>query len=72
MNDIPVAVWSGSIRLFGVDVRCHRLSDGRNIIEEDSMVKLLEAMATGSLDVGDVESFAKFQHGLPLQPGGEQ
>jgi hypothetical protein len=58
MDDIPVAVWSGSFRLFGVDVRCHRLNDGTNIIEEDSMCRLLEAMANGSLDPGDVEAFA--------------
>lgn len=71
MNDIPIAVWSGSIRLFGVDVKCHRLSDGRNIIEEESMGRMLDAMAAGSLDVGDVEAFAKFQRGLPYQPGPE-
>lgn len=64
-NDIPIAVWSGSLRLFGVDVQCHRLSDGTNIIEEESMARLLDAMAAGSLDVGDVEAFARFQHGLP-------
>jgi hypothetical protein len=68
MNDIPLAVWSGSFRLFGVDVQCHRLSDGRNIIEEESMGRLLDAMASGSLDVGDVEAFGKFQLGLHPQP----
>lgn len=60
---LPTAVWSGTFRLFGVEVRCHRLSDGRNIIEEDSMLRLLDAMASGTLEIGDVESFAKFQQG---------
>lgn len=69
MSDLPVAVWSGSFRLFGVDIKCHRLSDGRNIIEEESMHRMLEAMAAGSLDVGDAEGFSKFQRGL--SPNGE-
>jgi hypothetical protein len=63
MTDIPVAVWSGTFKLFGIEVACHRLSDGRNIIEEESMHRLLAAMASGTLDVGDVEAFSRFQHG---------
>lgn len=65
-DDVPIAVWSGTFRLFGVEVLCHRLSDGRNIIEEESMRRLLSAMATGTLDIGDVESFSRFQAGLPV------
>lgn len=70
-DELPTAVWSGSFRLFGVEVRCHRLSDGRNIIEEESMERLLTAMASGTLEVGDVEAFSRFQAGLPQQHGGE-
>jgi len=65
MTDIPFAIWSGSFRLFGVDVQCHRLSDGTNIIEEESFARLLEGLASGSLECGDLESFARFQKGLP-------
>lgn len=65
MSDIPVAVWSGSFRLFGVDVKCHRLSDGRNIIEEESMNKVVEAMLAGSLDFADLKAFNDFRAGLP-------
>jgi hypothetical protein len=63
-KDLPVAVWSGSFRLFGVDVRCHRLSDGRAFIEEGSMCAILEAMADGSMEAGDLEAFVRFQKGL--------
>lgn len=72
---VPVAVWSGTVRLFGVEVQCHRLDDGRNIIEEDSMRRLLAAMASGALDVGDIESFAKLRQGEDprgfAQPNGD-
>lgn len=66
-DELPVAVWSGSFKLFGVDVKCHRLSDGRNIIEEDSFHKMMEAMANGSLDIGDVEVFTNFKNGAPVE-----
>lgn len=62
-DDVPTAVWSGTIRLFGVDVRCHRLDDGRAIIETESMNELLMAMASGNFEPGDVEAFARFQAG---------
>jgi len=71
VDEIPTAVWSGSFRLFGVDVHCHRLSDGTNIIEEDSMVRLLEAMASDTLDLGDIEAFSQFQQGLAPNPHSE-
>ena len=38
------SVWQGSFILFGVELQCHVLSNGQRIIEEDSMVDLLEAM----------------------------
>jgi hypothetical protein len=60
-DDIPTAVWSGTIRLFGVDARCHRLDDGRAIIETESMNQIIAAMASGDCDPGDVEAFARFQ-----------
>jgi hypothetical protein len=65
MSDTPVAVWSGTFRLFGVEVKCHRLSDGRNIIEQESMLRLLTAMGDGTMDVGDLEAFTRFQQGHP-------
>lgn len=73
MSDLPVAVWSGSFRLFGVDVKCHRLADGRNIIEQESMEKVLDAMQAGSLDFTDLRAFQEFEKGgLPSNGAAHQ
>ena len=53
-SDIPDSVWEGTFRLFGVDVRCHILSDGRRVIESESMRDLFEAME----GEGDVDAMA--------------
>ena len=62
---LPHAVWSGSFHLFGVEVKCHTLSDGQRIIEADSMYKLLEAMGADDRPVidADMQEFAKWQRG---------
>lgn len=60
---LPHAVWSGSFHIFGVEVKCHTLSDGQRIIEADSMHKLLEAMGDGPVVQHDLEEFAKWQRG---------
>lgn len=63
MTDIPKAVWSGSFLLFGVEMKCHVLEDGRGIIEADSMAQFLEALECGGADPGDVVGFANWQRG---------
>ena len=62
----PVAVWSGSFRLFGVDVKCHTLSDGRRIVEAASLEALIAAMGNpeAPLDT-DADAFATWQRGEP-------
>lgn len=63
-GELPTAVWSGSFRLFGVDVKCHTLSDGRRIIEVESMARLFEAMTTSAANAeGDMEGFSRWQKG---------
>jgi len=65
-----VSVWQGSFRIFGVEVKCHVLSDGRRIIEADSMAALLDAwgdpkpIANEGELIGEVERFARWQRGL--------
>lgn len=44
-KELPHAVWSGSFNIFGVDVKCHVLSDGERVIEAESMEAVLKAMA---------------------------
>lgn len=66
-RDLPTAVWSGTFRLFGVDVICHTLDNGMRIIESESMVRLLEAMENGTIDPADNVSatdFAKWQKAI--------
>lgn len=43
---IPQAVWSGSFRVFGIDVHCHLLDNGQRVIDADSVHRLFAAMET--------------------------
>lgn len=62
---LPHAVWSGSFHIFGVEVRCHNLSDGQRIIEAESVNRLMEAMgAEGTvIDQAELEAFARWRQG---------
>jgi hypothetical protein len=44
-----VAIWSGVFRVFGVDLRCSELDDGRRVIHADDMAKLIAAMEAGEV-----------------------
>lgn len=50
---LPTPVWSGSFTVFGVEVKCHVLDSGARIIEEDSVVALLDAMSGSGPSDGD-------------------
>lgn len=64
IDDISKSTWEGTFRVCGVDVHCHVLSDGRRIIEADSMNALLEALANGTeAESGDLDAFARWQRG---------
>lgn len=59
---LPNVVWSGSFRIFGVDLKCHVLSDGQQIIEAGGVAALIEAMEApenGSSD--ELEDFCRWQ-----------
>ena len=63
-EEVPHAVWSGSFKLFGVEVKCHTLSNGQRIIEKDSFDALMLAMADGGEVIEhDVKEFTRWQHG---------
>ena len=32
-DELPRVVWSGTFRVFGIDLKCHTLSDGQRVIE---------------------------------------
>lgn len=64
MNE-PTSVWQGSFRLFGVDVRCHTLSNGQRIIEQASFNAFVAALANGATDQGELQAFWRWHSGLP-------
>lgn len=62
---LPVATWKGTFRLFGVDVTCYVVDDKR-IIDAESMARLLDAMANGTIDPEDnkdITAFASWRAG---------
>lgn len=61
-DDVPHSVWSGSFEVFGVDLKCHVLSNGQHIIEEASIRELIAAMeASGEpTDEIDITELAKW------------
>lgn len=65
MSDELIAVWTGTFRLFGGDVKCAVLSDGQRVIEADSMAELFERMGSGdhTLDPDELAAFALWQKG---------
>jgi len=62
--ELPHATWSGSFHLFGVDLKCHVLSDGRRIIETESLEAFFEAMADPKSPAPtdeEIQAFARWQ-----------
>jgi hypothetical protein len=64
-DDLPKAIWSGSFKLFGVEVKCHTLNDGQRIIEADNLAALFDAMAGSNATYTSDEmfEFSKWQSG---------
>jgi len=52
-TDVPVSIAQSTFSVFGVDVKCHVLSNGQRIIEAGSMNQLLEAMHEPQNQEGD-------------------
>lgn len=67
-DQIPVAVWTGSFRLFGLDVKCAVLDNGMRIIEADSIREIFHAVESG-IDPGDITDFARWQQTGQLPDG---
>ncbi len=60
--NLPKSIWEGSFKVFGVELKCHVLDDGRRIIEADSVADLLDAMGSvDPIDIGDLDNFVKWQ-----------
>jgi hypothetical protein len=59
--DIPKAVWEGSFRIYGVEVKCYVLDDGRRIIDANSMWELLNS--NNSESVGELKELHLWMQG---------
>lgn len=55
-DQIPKAVWSGVFPVFGVDLRCAVLDDGRRIIDAEDVAKLFVAFAAMEDDAPPTEA----------------
>ena len=61
---VPVSVWQGELRMSGITLHVHVLSDGTRIIEAGSMDALLEAWNQGvPVDDAEAAAFARWQRG---------
>jgi hypothetical protein len=65
---LPTAVHSSTLKLSGVELRCHVLDDGRRIIDADDLARLFEAWGNDvPLHLDEVEQIAAFIRGKELQ-----
>jgi hypothetical protein len=58
----PVSVWQGELRMSGVTLHVHVLSDGQRIIEADDLAALMKAWEQGApLDEAEAAAFARWR-----------
>ena len=65
IQNIPVAVWSGTFTLLGVTLKCHVLDTGQRIIDADSVALLFDALADPKavIDHDELAEFARWRAG---------
>lgn len=67
-KEIPKSIKSGTASIFGVDLQFHILSDGRRVIESNSIEKLFEALenpgVSEEINKQECEKLAKFIRGI--------
>lgn len=61
-ESLTMAVWSGVFKIGSVDLKCHLLSDGRRIVEADSIAKLFSVRGD-EIVVDQVDAFMRWQRG---------
>lgn len=60
-DDIPVSTWSGTFNIGPVEIRCHVLSDGRRIVEAESVEAFCQWLLSGSDTPVNQGALAEFQ-----------
>lgn len=65
-DSLPTIAKSGTFTLLGVELRVHVLSDGRRLIEKESLEELFEAMANPiyKFDETELNQYLKWTKGL--------
>lgn len=68
-EELPNVVWTGTFKLFGVDVVCHQLDNNVRVIESESLYALMKAMGTVEPDASspdelmEIMAFASWRSG---------
>lgn len=63
-EEIPHAVWSGEFDLGGVKMKCHTLSNGQRVIEQDSILEFFAAIEGDfPIDPDAMTRFGRWQRG---------
>lgn len=60
-TDLPVSIWRGELKLFGITLHCHVLSDGRRIVDAADVAAMFEVMAGGPDDETDPAEIYRFR-----------
>ena len=64
MSTEQVSIWQGEMRMSGVTLHVHVLSDGTRIIEADDLAALMQAWECGvPVDEAEAAAFARWQRG---------
>lgn len=68
-EDMPKAVWEGTFRIFGIDVRCAVLDNGKRVVNGDDFLQVLSGNSD-TLSPDDISEFMEWQagFGVPDEP----
>jgi len=63
MDNLPKAVWTGKLNVFGLELNCAVLDDGRRVIDAEDVQRFCLAMENGFPEPDNtegIENFAQF------------
>jgi hypothetical protein len=60
-DQIPTTIWSGTFRIWGIDLRCSMLDNGQRVIDAEDVARLFAAMDDKApRSEADDDAFAAF------------
>jgi len=64
---MSTAIWEGTFKLFGIELRCCVLNDGTRVVNAEDMARLFGQMERGGdtipMDEEELNNFARWQKG---------